>query len=186
MAIDRGYFFSTIRGPLFDGSLTQSQVDGLNAILDYWDAQPLSADLRWLAYPLATAHHETDRKFAPIAEYGRGQGKKYGIPNAQGQTYYGRGLVQLTWDYNYKTCSKYCGVDLVADPDLAMQMKYAIPIMFDGMRDGIFTGKALKDYFSPTANDWVGARRIINGQDRAQLIAGYGHNYFLAIRETAS
>ena len=43
---------------------------------------------------------------------------------------------------------------------------------------GDFTGKALCDYFNDFANDPVGARMIVNGTDKAQLIAGY-HTEFL-------
>jgi hypothetical protein len=42
-----------------------------------------------------------------------------------------------------------------------------------GMRNGSFTGKKLSDYISGTTADYVNARRIINGTDRAELIAGY-------------
>jgi putative chitinase len=53
--------------------------------------------------------------------------------------------------------------------------------MFVGMNRGMFTGKKLSDYFSGTTEDWVNARRIINGTDRAALIAGYGRIFYSAI-----
>jgi putative chitinase len=56
--------------------------------------------------------------------------------------------------------------------------------MFIGMIKGLFTGKSLGDYFSQTKNDWVNARRIINGLDKAQAIAAYGHNFYSAISYT--
>ena len=184
MSLDRQFFFDHIRQPLFDGSLKQSQVDNLGAILDSWDATQAGQDLRWLAYALATAHHETDQSFGPIAEYGHGKGRPYGVPDPQThQTYYGRGLVQLTWKKNYQTMSDLIGVDLVHNPDLALQLKNAIPIMFVGMEKGLFTGKKLGDYFHGATSDWVNARRIINGLDRAQTIAGYAQSYFAALKE---
>src|SRR5947209_7871087 len=68
--LNRPFFFSYVRLHLFGGSLKQSQVDGLTAILDYWDEAYSGKDDRWLAYMFATAHHETDRKFQAIEEYG--------------------------------------------------------------------------------------------------------------------
>jgi hypothetical protein len=47
-----------------------------------------------------------------------------------------------------------------------------------------FTGRRLRDYFGADNDDWVNARRIINRQDRAQLIASYGKSYYAALSYT--
>ncbi|MCY1545403.1 hypothetical protein D9M68_813440 [compost metagenome] len=60
-------------------------------------------------------------------------------------------------------------------------MVTAVRILFDGMIGGIFTGKKLADYFNQVANDPVGARAIINGGNKAKLIAGYYQNFLDAI-----
>ena len=39
-------------------------------------------------------------------------------PCAQGQQYYGRGPIQLSWNYNYGAAGKALGLNLLADPDL--------------------------------------------------------------------
>lgn len=175
--INRNFFFDEVSLRLFNGKLGAKPRGTMAQMLDYWESKFPKGDDRWLAYAFATAHHETDRTFGPIREYGRGKGKSY-------PPYYGRGLVQLTWDYNYKKMSKVVGVDLVADPDLALEVRHAIPIMFVGMREGMFTGKKLGDFFNPSNEDWVAARRIINGTDKAQLIADYARRYYAAISYT--
>jgi putative chitinase len=76
------------------------------------------------------------------------------------------------------------GVDLYKNPDLALEVRYAIPIMFIGMKAGLFTGKKFADYFNPTKEDWVNARRMINGTDKAHLIAGHAKKYYSAISYT--
>jgi hypothetical protein len=183
--MNRTFFFDQVRRTLFDGKLKQSQVVGLAAVLDAWEGGYKRKDDRWLAYMLATAHHETDRTMRPIREYGRGKGKKYGVPDPQnGQVYYGRGYVQLTWRANYQAMSKIAKVDLVDDPDLALQPDHASIIMFEGMMRGIFTGKMLADYFDLDTEDWVNARKIINGLDKANTIASYGKSYYAAISYT--
>ena len=80
--------------------------------------------------------------------------------------------------------SAVVGVDLVKNPDRALDLKNAIPIMFVGMVQGIFTGKRLADYFNKTTEDWVNARRIINGLDKANLIAGHAKKFYSAISYT--
>ena len=101
--IDRDKFFDKVRADPFGGNLTQRQVDGLNTLLDVWEIHFRDSDIRWLAYSLATAFHETAQTMEPIPEYGEGTGQPYGEPvGAYGQCYYGRGYVQLTWEENYK------------------------------------------------------------------------------------
>ena len=193
MTLDRSTFFGRVR-PLFGGTLKQSQVDGMNAILDAWDSWlPLNADLspnaRWLAYGLGTTFHETLRTMQPIEEYGRGAGRDYGIPDPlTHQVYYGRGYVQLTWKANYQVQSARLGVDLVGSPALALRPDLAADIMLHGMAAGSFTGRRLGQYFgaNPAHDDPVNARRIINGTDRAQAIAGYHRAFASAIAAAAA
>src|SRR5689334_14433111 len=96
--IDRDKFFGRVRVNPFGGRLSQQQVDGCNAVLDGWESRPDFTDRRWLAYMLATAKWETANTMKPVEEIGKGRGRAYGVPKANGQIYYGRGYVQLTWD----------------------------------------------------------------------------------------
>jgi hypothetical protein len=192
--INRDNFFYNIRQTLFKTGLKQLQVEGINAILDRWEAQGLT-DSRWLAYMLATVCHETAKTMQPIEEYGKGKGYKYGkkikrsgIPySLPDKIYYGRGYVQLTWFENYETMGRLLGVDLLNNPELALRPAIAADIMFEGMTKGNshfgdFTGKSLENYFNETKEDWVNARRIINGTDKADLIAGYGKKFYNALK----
>jgi putative chitinase len=78
MMINRQFFFDYARQHLFSGLLKAGPVAGLTAILDYWESNSSKKDDRWLAYALATAHHETDRTFRGIEEYGKGKNREYG------------------------------------------------------------------------------------------------------------
>ncbi len=181
---DRPRFFAAVRTPLF-GTLASSQADGCEAILAEAERRGL-ADTRALAYMLATVFWETARTMQPVREIGRGRGKPYGTADPHtSHAYYGRGLVQLTWKANYAALGAVCGLDLVAQPDLALRLAPATAILFEGMGRGLFTGKKLADYFHPDTADWVGARRIVNGQDRAEAIAGYARRFDAALRAAA-
>lgn len=173
-------FFDGIR-PLFGGKLNQKQVNGLRFIIDEW-VETGFTDRRWLAYALATAFHETAHTMQPIREIGRGRGKRYGkADRITGKAYYGRGYVQLTWKTNYKKASQAMGIDFVNKPDLVMKPENAAFIMFQGMKDGWFTGKGFSDYINDNQRDYWNARRIINGTDRAELIAGYAVRFESAL-----
>lgn len=190
--LDRDVYFAEVRDTLFAGAMTQQQVDGQCVILGLWDYQatgtPMS-DTRWLAYMLATIYHETAQKMWPIREYGLGQGHEYGEPDENGNCFYGRGFVQLTWKENYERASAILGLiddRYLADfPDLALDSLIAARVLFRGCAEGWFTGAKLGDYFNETEDDPLNARRIINGNDRDELIAGY-HDTFLAALEAAA
>lgn len=207
MTIDRARFFKIVRKHF--GALTQGQVDGMNAILDHWEKRCPDGPPAWLAYMLATAWHETATKMQPVMETCRpdevknpsvetaiarlesswARGKMpwvktpYWRKNAKGLSYLGRGLPQLTHESNYRKLSPYCGADLVARPDLALEPKYAIPIMFEGMLRGLYTGHKLGDYFGVGKNDPVGARRIVNALESAAKIAGHHRKFLEAVDE---
>src|SRR5688572_1317960 len=121
----RKAFYDEIRDSLF-GKMTQGQVNGIEAILNEWDKSGLT-DKRWLAYILATAYHETATTMQAIREYGFGKGKAYGKPHPKtGHIYAGRGLVQITWYENYLKMGKILGIDLVNNPDLALNIDVAV------------------------------------------------------------
>lgn len=181
MKFDHEKFFNGYRNAF--GSLTQSKVDGIETLLTALESDPDVDDERWAAYMFATVKHECADTWEPIEEYGKGAGHKYGQPvqvtGSDGQTYtckyYGRGYVQLTWDYNYKKMSAALGMgdDLVIHPEQVLQADIAYRIMSYGMRNGSFTGKKLGDYIHDSVCDYKNARRIINALDKADLIKGY-------------
>lgn len=173
-------FFDEVRASLFDGSLNQGQVEGINAILAHW---PAAYGLPQLAYVLATPYHETERTMQPIREIGRGRGRPYGHTDPSGQVPYGRGFVQLTWRVNYLKADLALGLKgtLADNYDRALEPSIAAQILIRGMREGWFTQRKLADFITPMKNDFVGARRIINGNDDDELIAGYALKFETAL-----
>lgn len=183
--IARGIFFAQIRS-LF-GRMSQSQVEGLNSLLDAVGGCLINE----AAYMLATAYHETAHTMQPIEEYGKGRGRDYGKRLKMSRKpysdtlplYYGRGYVQLTWYENYEKAGKKVGVDLLNEPGWALSAPIAAKIMREGMIEGWFTGKKLGEYIGLRTAEYVSARRIINGMDKAQFIAGYAVVFELALRK---
>ena len=186
--IDRDKFFAAVREHPFGGNLSQSQVNGLNYLLDTWEGYFVDRDIRWLAYALATAFHETAATMRPIEEYGQGSGKSYGAPAGDyGQCYYGRGYVQLTWLENYQKAEQILAntYDLktpcVEYPHRMLEDEPSALILFDGSINGWFTGVGLPQYFNASEEDPVNARQVINGLDKADLIAGYYADFKAAL-----
>ena len=179
--MNRRSFYDEVRDSLFGGRLSPGQVQGMEALIDTFE-QHAGFDRRWFAYIMATTFHETARTMQPIEEYGKGKGRPYGVPDPQvGKAYYGRGFVQLTWKANYEKMGAKLGVDLVHRPELALNLDIATRIIFTGMVDGDFTAKRLGSVFDQAHSDWYNARRIINGLDRADLVADYGRRFYAAI-----
>ena len=172
-------FFDEVRKKF--GPLSQSQVDGFVVLLNSTNGLPLMSQ----AYILATAWHETGKAMQPVYEkWGPTAAQKsYEGKKALGNTiagdgfrYRGRGYVQITGRANYLKASNVVGVDLVASPDRTLEPLIAAKIIIDGMTRGWFTGKKLADYKS-----FVDMRRVVNGTDRASLIAEYAAKFTNAI-----
>lgn len=189
--MNREAFFNDIRRTLFGGRLKQAQVDGINDILD--QARHSKTMAAQTAYILATAYHETGRTMQPVFERGsKDYFAKYDGRRTLGNTepcdgfrYRGRGHVQLTGRRNYRKMGERFGVDLEGDPDLAVDPKISVQVMFAGMLGGIFTGARLSRYITVNRCDFVNARRVVNGTDRAEDIAEYAAK-FLAAMDTES
>ncbi|MFM7466164.1 MAG: peptidoglycan-binding protein [Cyanobium sp.] len=136
-----------------------------------------------IAYVLATAEHESHfgRFMIELASGDAYEGRTdLGNTHAgDGRRYKGRGYVQITGRINYSHWSQRLGIDLIGQPELASQANIAVQILVQGMRDGSFTGLKLADFIG---NDFVSARKIINGLDRAQQIADIATAYAEAIK----
>jgi putative chitinase len=184
---DTAAFFAVLRnGPLRHKK--PSQVMGTEAILGAMAGLPVS----WCAYALATAWHETAYTQQPIKERGgRGYfmrmydktGNRPGVAKAlgntvagDGATYAGRGFVQLTGRRNYGFAERKIGEPLLSNPDLAMRPDIAARILREGMIDGWFTGRGFVAFLPSdgpaSLTQFRQARRIINGMDKADKIAG--------------
>jgi len=204
--MNRVVLFSALRGPLFNGRMSETQVSGVEAILDEWQRRRLT-DLRWLAYILATAFHETGRAMQPVIETRQlsetqnpsvdtaiarlerawRDGKMPWVKRAywrkdkSGLSWLGRGLPQVTHLENYAWAEEATGIPFTKNPDLMLAMENAIPVMFIGMIEGKFTGKKLGDYFDVDTEDWFNARRIINATESAEKVAGYAKQFHSAL-----
>lgn len=188
--IDRAAFFAAVRKSLFGGRLSASQVAGMEDMLDAWDRSGFT-DLRWLADIFGGVYHEVGRRMVPVREgfasTDAGARKvvakrSYGKPaGPYGLVYYGRGRIQNTWLANYQKLEKRFGYPFVKEPDRLLESKIDATVTVHGHAEGIWTGKKLSDYFTPTKADWINARRIVNGIDRAAEIAGYSKAFHAAL-----
>lgn len=181
---DEAKFFNVLRkSPPLGPVLTEEEVKGCQRILGACQGLPVS----WVADILATEYHETAGQMRPLREYGKGQGKPYGKPGRNGgQIAYGRGDVQLTWDDNYERADRELGLNgaLIANYDMALDPAISAQIMVKGMVGGWFTGKGLAAYLPEVATpqQFANARRVVNGTDRALLIAGYAVTFQTALQ----
>lgn len=195
-------FYAAVRRLLFGGTLTQAQVDGIDRLVAAFRLYG-TGDRRHLAYGLATSFHETGRRMEPVREgfattdagaraavaklFKSGRiSANYALPNASGQSFYGRGDVQLTFERNYVEMGRLLGLPLAANPDLVLDPAVSARVMWEGLLRGAsnrgdFTGKALEDYIAGTRCDYLGARRTVNGTDKAEAIAGYARAFESAL-----
>lgn len=134
-----------------------------------------------IAYILATAFWETARTMKPVEE-AFWLSDEWRKKNLRYYPWHGRGYVQITWERNYKSAAAKLQIPFDKDPTLAMVPKHAVKILVAGSMEGWFTGKALPDYISKSNCDFVNARKVINGKDKATTIAAIAHSYDEALK----
>lgn len=131
-------------------------------------------------YGRTSLHHANQEMIGNII-YGGEWGKK-NLGNTQpgdGFKYRGRNFPQLTGRRLYEIFG------YADNPDAVNTVPVGAAIMVKAMKEGTFTGKKLSDYFNASTEDWVNARRIVNGTDRAADIAKHAKTFYEALRNAA-
>lgn len=121
--------------------------------------------------------------------------------------YYGRGYVQLTWGYNYQRIDHKLGngtfpnrnkvkvadynkgftitdpsKSIYLNPQKALKKEVAYTGLIWGMHKGIYTGRKISNYVTTGKIDYINARRVINGTDKASKIANYAEDIEILLR----
>lgn len=200
--MDRAKFFAALKSRGLFTSLTAEQVSGIDAILD--EGVRRGTNLNRLAYIIATVFHETAARMHPVREtlastdagairalesaWKSGKlpwvKRPYWRVDADGKSWFGRGYVQITHRVNYQKFG------IADDPSKALDPVIALRILFDGMEQGSFTGKKLADLIDDVdegdaedKREFINSRTIINGTDRASLIAQHALAVEAALRD---
>lgn len=184
----------------------------IQGIFDFSESHWAKIDNRKLAYILGTAYRESWFTMTPIREGKCGSDKcvvdainklikekpekyktNYALPlKENGNSYYGRGLVQITNPENYQRIGKALGMgdQLYKNPDLALDPDVAIKIIVLGMDKGVFTnGKHTLDmYFNEEKTDWLNARRIVNAgsMENAPITAAYAQRFMECLQKNST
>lgn len=173
--MDRAKFFASVRSRtsgVFGTSLSQKQVEGVEAILNEGETRGVS--LFHLAAIFSEVYHETGGKMQPVEENLNYSAKRLTqvwpgrFPNlASAQPYannpqklankvYGGRMGNINpndgWLFRGRGLPQITGRDnyrragIEGNPDKALEMDTAVRILFEGMTKGTFTGKRLSDY----------------------------------------
>jgi hypothetical protein len=196
-AVDRqGFYRACQKSSAFPLSLFKAERRaGIERIFDYWEKTSYTDD-RWLAYIIGTAYRESGGTMQPVREglcntddcsikavtahFGSKKiSSNYAIPDANGHSYFGRGLVQITHKKKYQSVGRALGWgnELADHPELALDPEKATVILVEGMAQGMFTKCSLANMFTDKTSmpqDWIDARCIVNPHSkRAKITADH-------------
>ena len=138
-----------------------------------------------MAGAMATVRVETGRIFKPIAEFDSGaqyEGR-HDLGNdvaGDGPKFKGRGYIQLTGRYNYETYLHKLGIDLIGNPDLALDQTTSAKIFAQYFKD---RGCDIQC----NAQNWAKVRQLVNGGNGIDTLNGgttNGLNLFKSIVAT--
>lgn len=122
---------------------------------------PVNVSPLVMAGALATVRVECGKNFKPINEYASGEAYegRHDLGNTQkgdGVRYKGRGYIQLTGRSNYAVFGQKIGVDLINNPDLALDVEVGAKVLAHYFKDRGVVEACL-------AKDWLRVRKLING-----------------------
>lgn len=200
LLVDRDVFWSTFRGivkrgevfrfkdgPRGEVSFTPSAGTGdrlvtVESIFKRWESLG-GGHPKHLALILGTAYRETCGWVVSTVGEACGCSKtctksehpsaSYGQKNSCGLAYFGRGLVQLTHDYNYRDVSLKLGAPLLDYPDLAYNHAYAVALLVDGVLGRWYAGDPLTQYLDDSKSNWSAARRAVNPKSPNKAATGW-------------
>ncbi len=109
------------------------------------------------AAAIGTVAIETASTFAPVRE-AFWLTEAWRQANLRYWPYYGRGFIQLTWQATYAAVGTRLGLDLVGQPDLALEPANAARIFADYWRSRNIQEPA-------DSHDWADVRRRVQGGD---------------------
>lgn len=202
-----GAFYDFLRdNKMLGPKISASEFEGCDTIIK---ACALAGwPISYTAYALGTAFLETAATMQPIKEKGgtAWYHRMYDIQGSRpakarelgnlspgdGAKYCGRGFVQLTGKANYVKATKklqalHVNVDLVKNPDRAMEPAIAAMIMVYGMIEGWFTGRKLSDDLPARGPAGLLAfkksRDIINGTDKDDEIAAFANDFQTGLQQ---
>lgn len=178
---------------------------GIAAARTYWPSLLSAMQAEGIDSPsarvamAATVAHETAHTFRPIREYYSGPSReeyfeaKYGYQTSAGKRlgntlpgdgarFYGRGFIQLTGRDNYTSYGNALGVNLVGNPDLAL--------------DPTISARVAARYFrvrgvnvAADKGDWRAVRKLVNGgyngwEDYWKFVTQIASRINLAVKDT--
>ncbi len=114
---------------------------------------------------MATIRIEVGKGFLPIMEIASGDAYegRLDLGNSQkgdGRRFKGRGFIQLTGRANYDHYGKVLGIDLVNNPDLALDVNVSAKILAQYFKER-------KVDQACASGDWLSVRKLVNGVNRA-------------------
>ncbi len=111
----------------------------------------------------------------PGSPSGGAVSKEYLEASGVEHQYFGRGLVQITWWHGYAKSGVDFGygLDLLLNPEKVKDYETAYEIMVQGMTTGggYANDKKCSKYFTDGNTNYVVARAMVNGRDKAKEIA---------------
>ena len=118
-----------------------------------------------MAGAMATIRVECGKNFKPIMEYASGEayeGRRDlgNVNQGDGVRYKGRGFIQLTGRSNYQYYGDKLGINLIDNPDLALDVEIGAKILATYFKDRKVDVACLN-------KDWLTVRKLVNGVNRA-------------------
>lgn len=187
LPIDRNIFIDGIKNELFEGKLSERQLESINLILDECESQGVG-ELRQIAFIFATAYHFTynpfkldQQRLTPAIE----RGASFTLKGASYYPYFSRGYCTIRGKHLYRSECERTGHALLYDPDLLLTPSIASNSIVYGMKNGIYFGRRLDQFISGKMADYNKASRIVGDIKNRFLVSKSAVRFEYWLRKSA-
>jgi hypothetical protein len=161
-----------------EGDCGLNVVGAMMGMVD-WPSVPVAI------YALATIHHETGGSFEPRLEPGAEEDFINFEPDTvlgvmlgnrfpgDGFLFRRRGYMPIVGRQAYTVFGSRLKLKLIDHPEHLLEPEHAFTMLREGMIQGLYTGRKIKEFINANLANYVEARRVFNRLNHANVIADY-------------
>ncbi len=180
-------FIEKIKVALFDGRMTDLQIESVKAIMNQCLIQSV-LDIRCVAYIFASAYYDSynprthpNERLVPTNEIGSS-------PTLRGLAYYpyyGRSFSQLRYKHHYRSESLRHDLDILYDPDLMLDINVSANTHVYALNNGLHWGRKLGDFIYGNYANYTKCRRCTSNRNGRWEVAEIAFKFEYCLRESA-
>jgi len=186
LPVDVDMFIEKIKVALFDGVMSEVQIESVKAIMNQCIEQGMY-DIRCVSYAYACAYYDcyqpnspSPARLVPCFEHHSMMVLKTNLYFP----YFARGFAQIRFKHNYKSEGIRQNIDLLYNPDLMMDIDISANTHIYYLLNGGHTGRKLSEFIYGNYANYTKCRRCCSNYNDRWKVAAIAFEFEAAMRES--